>query len=360
VKILIADDSGATRLRLAQVLRSAPGVSGVVQAEDGVRAVELAKAERPNLILMDLQMPRLDGIGAIEQIMQSDAFCPIVVLSAIVGGGSTAEALRCFEAGAVEVLAKPGSSVPMELFAQRLMDVVRVMAQARVVRRRERPAAGPRAFLPAAPSAPPLPAAGPRPAGVLAIGSSTGGPPVLKALLDLLPRPLPVPAVIAQHILPGFDAGLADWLRSSGHEVVLVRGPTPALPGRVHLAPGDQNMVLENGLLQLRPAVDGGIVPSADLLLGSVARACGPGALGVVLTGMGRDGAVGLRQIRDAGGRTWTQRGDTCVVNGMPEAARQAGGSMEELAPDALGQALARALTARVGWPERRAAALVG
>jgi two-component system chemotaxis response regulator CheB len=137
--------------------------------------------------------------------------------------------------------------------------------------------------------------------------------------------------------------------------VVLVRSPTPALPGRVHLAPGDQNMVLERGVLQLTPAVEGGIVPSADLLLGSVARACGAGALGVVLTGMGRDGAVGLRQIRDAGGRTWTQRGDTCVVNGMPEAARQAGGSMEELAPDALGAALARALAPRGAPSDRRA-----
>lgn len=356
MNILIADDSGPFRMMLGRILATEPGFTAIWAAEDGRQAVEMAHQLRPDLILMDLEMPRLDGFGAIDEIMHSEAACPIVVLSSLISDEERVHAARCFDVGAVEVLGKPRQN-SMAAFRVRLLSVIKTMARARVVRRKR---AGEllntmAAFVGAArplstPSVPPYPApaerAAPRVVGrpgprVVVIGSSTGGPPVLKELLSAMPAPFPLPVLIAQHILAGFDAGLAGWLRSSGHDVVLVKDEQPLMPGRVYVAPGDGHMVVEGGVVRLLPVVDGDMVPSADKLLSSASRAYGDGVVGVVLTGMGRDGARGLLAVRQAGGRTLTQRGDTCVVNGMPEACRDAGASQEELPPALLAQVLA-------------------
>lgn len=355
MNILIADDSGPFRMMLGRILATEPGFTAIWAAEDGRQAVEMAQQLRPDIILMDLEMPRLDGFGAIDEIMHSEAACPIVVLSSLISDEERVHAARCFDVGAVEVLGKPRQN-SMAAFRVRLLSVIKTMARARVVRRKRAgelpPSVTP--FIGASrPAAPPVVApmsaperAAPRVVGragprVVVIGSSTGGPPVLKELLSAMPAPFPLPVLIAQHILAGFDAGLAGWLRSSGHDVLLVKNEQPLLPGRVYVAPGDGHMVVEGGVVRLLPVVDGDMVPSADKLLSSASRSYGEGVVGVVLTGMGRDGARGLLAVRQAGGRTLTQRGDTCVVNGMPEACRDAGASQEDLPPALLAQVLA-------------------
>lgn len=367
MNILIADDSGPFRMMLGRILAAEPMFTAIWAAEDGRQAVEMAEQLRPDIILMDLEMPRLDGFGAIDEIMHSAAACPIVVLSSLISDEERVHAARCFEVGAVEVLGKPRQN-SMATFRTRLMSVIRTMARARVVRRKRAgdaaptPAREPYAARIAGPAAPPLGAAPPlaaapplraapaepgalRGAGatprVLAIGSSTGGPPVLRELLAAMPAPFPLPVVIAQHILAGFDAGLAGWLRGTGHDVVLVKDTMPLVAGRVYLAPGDGHMVIEGDRVRLLAVADGDMVPSADKLLSSAARQFAEAAVGVVLTGMGRDGAKGLSAIRQAGGRTLTQRGDTCVVNGMPEACRELGATQEDLPPALLAQVLA-------------------
>jgi two-component system chemotaxis response regulator CheB len=163
---------------------------------------------------------------------------------------------------------------------------------------------------------------GPR---LVVIGSSTGGPPVLKELLAAMPAPFPLPVLIAQHILAGFDAGLAGWLRSTGHDVVLVKNEQPLLPGRVYVAPGDGHMVVEGGVVRVLPVIDGDMVPSADKLLASASRSYGEGVVGVVLTGMGRDGTAGLAAIHRAGGYVIAQDEATSGVWGMPGSAVEAG-----------------------------------
>lgn len=363
MNILIADDSGPFRMMLGRILAAEPMFTAIWAAEDGRQAVEMAEQLRPDIILMDLEMPRLDGFGAVEEIMHSAAACPIVVLSSLISDEERVHAARCFEVGAVEVLGKPRQN-SMAAFRTRLMSVIRTMARARVVRRKragdpaQSPAREPYAarlspLLPSAvvPPAPrpaaaaPSPNPVPRGAGisprVVAIGSSTGGPPVLRELLASMPAPFPMPVVIAQHILAGFDAGLAGWLRGTGHDVVLVKDTMPLVAGRVYVAPGDAHMVIEGDQVKLLAVADGDMVPSADKLLSSAARQFGEAAVGVVLTGMGRDGARGLAAVRQSGGRTITQRGDTCVVNGMPEACREIGASQEDLPPALIAQVLA-------------------
>lgn len=320
----------------------------VYEACDGQEGVDEARHRRPDLIVMDLEMPQLDGYSAIDLIMRSEAACPIVVLSASVDGPSSYAAARCFEVGAVEVLRKP-TSLTVSQFRSRLLSTLRTMAKARVVRRKSGETVDmgrisetteqPRWERPSQ-------AVGHEHPQIIAIGSSTGGPPVLFELVKQMPKPLPCPVVIAQHILPGFDVGLARWLSNSGHPVSVVDRPMPIVAGQVYLAPGDRHMVVKAGVLSTQTPRDGEMVPAADVLMESVAREYGRSAVGVVLTGMGRDGADGLLAMKNAGAETYTQSAETCAVNGMPQAARDLGASMFSLSPPDLAAALARRLAA--------------
>lgn len=166
---------------------------------------------------------------------------------------------------------------------------------------------------------------------LVVIGSSTGAPPVLLEILSALP-PLPCPLVIAHHILPGFEAGLATYLGTSGHAVTLVRTPTLMQPGQVYLAPGDKHLVVKQDRLALRAPAGERFTPSVDRLFLSAAET-DYRLVAAILTGMGRDGAEGLLAIRRAGGATVTQSAETCTVDGMPAAARNRGASSEERPP---------------------------
>lgn len=328
MKILVAEDSRTVIAYLEAIFRRTPDVTLLPVAHDGASAVEAACALHPDLILMDLMLPVLDGIEAIRQIMAL-APCPIVVLSEHVAtpqGDRTFEALA---AGAVDVLAKPAGVQPKQAaeFAERLISTVRLMVTARVVRRPVRTGSA------SAGSSSPWRGR----FELVAIGASVGGPQLLWELLRQLPAPFPLPIVICQHILAGFEQGLAAWLSRTRHAVRVAAPGDPLQAGRVLLAPSDRHLALRGGRCEhVAPTArspERQMTPSVDVLFESIAESIGRRCVALLLTGMGEDGARGLHELRKRGALTVTQNGESCVVDGMPAAARALGAAELELTP---------------------------
>lgn len=332
MKVLLVEDSRTVGAYIEALFRATSELLLLPVVRNGASAVQAARAQRPDLILMDLNLPILDGVEAIRQIM-SLAPCPIVVLS---GHLATPQGDRTFEAlaaGAVDVIAKP-TGVEPELaadFSERLLSTVRLMAAARVVRR------------PARPVVPQAAAVSLRGAfDLIAIGASVGGPPLLFDLLQQLPVPCPLPIVITQHVLPGYEHGLAAWLSRSGHAVrVAAHGDRPRA-GSVLMAPSERHLAIRGDRceLNLDKAAERGPVPSVDVMFESIAESAGDRAVALLLSGMGEDGARGLLTLRQCGALTVAQSGETCVVDGMPAAARALGAAELELPPPAIADLL--------------------
>jgi two-component system chemotaxis response regulator CheB len=300
-----------------------PDLEVLPPALDGESGVRLSQELRPDVVLMDLDLPVLDGILAIRSIM-STAPCPIVVLSAYLDSPERDRTFESLQAGAVDVLAKPRGidAEAVTRFSDRLIRTVRLMSQARVVRR----------------SPPPLPGSAPAPHlelglyDVVVIGSSTGGPVVLYDLLSRLPAPYPLPIAIGQHIVPGFEHGLAQWLSGTGHRVSVASPGRSLTKGQVVLAPADQDLLLGRDGMEVA-ATRAPPTPSVDVLFRSAADTFGNRVIGVLLTGMGEDGARGLLELRRAGSLTITQSAATCIVDGMPRAARARDAGILDLPP---------------------------
>jgi two-component system chemotaxis response regulator CheB len=336
IRVLLAEDSAVTREYLGYVLDEDPGLTVVGVATNGREAVELAERLRPDVIVMDVHMPVLDGYDATREIMQR-APTPIVMATASSSREETRGAFSALEAGALVLLDKPpGPFDPDHRQAvQELIRTVKLMAEVKVVRHW-----APRAVNGTARAAASVTTA----ARIVAIGASTGGPQVLAAVLGGLPRPLEVPVVLVQHISEGFIGGFAEWLGSRTAMDVVLAVPGSALRrGTVHVAGGDGHLeVTSDGRLARTggPPVNG-FRPSITCLFDSVAAAYGRAAVGVLLTGMGRDGADGLRRMREAGARTIAQDEATSVVYGLPGEAVRLDAATDVLAPDAIAQALA-------------------
>lgn len=340
MKVLLVDDSSVIAAYVKNVLEGEPDIHLLGPATDGARAIEMARRERPDVILMDLELPVVDGLTAIWEIMCS-APVPIVVLSAhLYDDPGRNRAFEAFEAGAVEVLAKPRGlrDTDVARFRRRVVRTLRVMAGAQVVTRRgTRPGGGD--FAP--PSAPPTSLHVDRRVEAVAVGSSTGGPIVLHEVLSALPAPYPLPILVAQHIVPGFEQGFADWLRETGHPVSVVQHGVPLAPG-VYVAPADGDLRVVGDIVCRTTAVDAVLTPSVDTLF-HTANARFPGSLAaVLLSGMGDDGARGLLEVRRAGGITVAQSERTCVVGGMPGAARALAAAELDLDPPEIANLLLR------------------
>lgn len=319
IRVLVAEDSPTVRALLVAVLAADPEIRIAGEARDGVEAVELAKRLRPDAIVMDVHMPRLDGFEATKAIM-AEAPAPIVIVSSSVNVRDVETSMRALRAGALTILAKPpGPDAPgFEEEGRRFVETVKAMADVKVVRHRVRAAAPP---------------SGPRgaaaaPARVVAIAASTGGPAALARVLADLPPDFPAPVLVVQHISPGFVDGLASWLHAEGPlRVKVAEDGEPLAPHTVYLAPDGRHLGTDNGsriALAAGPPLRG-YRPSASRLFESVARAFGPASLALVLTGMGDDGVEGLAEVRRAGGRVVAQDRATSVVFGMPGAAAEAG-----------------------------------
>jgi two-component system chemotaxis response regulator CheB len=320
IRVLIAEDSATCLGLLTEIIGSDPGLMLLGHAADGEQAVSMTKELRPDVIVMDIHMPVMDGFEATRQIMV-DAPTPIVIVSATVNVREVAVSMHALRVGALAVLPKPALGVGSDFVerARHFTASIRAMAGVRVVRRWK-----------SAPAALPVRAPAPTstPISIIAMAASTGGPGALYRVLSELPAGLPVPVVIVQHIATGFVEGLAAWLDAASPLTVRVASGREQLrAGHVYIAPDDRHLGLsDRNTVELSAAAAiGGFRPSATYLFESVARSHGSGVAAVVLTGMGEDGLPGLRAVRAAGGRVLAQDEATSVVFGMPGAAVAAG-----------------------------------
>lgn len=337
IRILIAEDSGVVAMLLKAIFEQEPDLEVVGHAKDGREAVTLADELRPDLVTMDIRMPRMDGFEATREIM-SNAPIPIVVISSSVDDEELRITFRAIEEGALAVIEKPrGIGHPdFDAIRRDLVQTVRAMAEVKLVRRRRHPVQHPQHAAPAA-ATPPS-----NDCRIIGIGASTGGPQALRHLLAGLPANVPIPIVAVQHIGSGFIGGLVEWLQGYSEPTVrLAHHGEPLRAGTVYFAPEDRHLCVEqrNGefvavLCDSEPVH--GSRPSVDPLFQSLARCCGRGAVGILLSGMGEDGADGLLQMRQAGARTYCQDRESCVVFGMPGAAMARDAVQEALGLDAL------------------------
>jgi two-component system chemotaxis response regulator CheB len=336
IRVLLVDDSPVACALLLHLIDGDPLLQAVGVAADGEEGVAAAARLRPDVVVMDIHMPRRDGFSAARQIMEN---CPtrIVMVTASTHAKDVASTFQALEAGALAVLAKPtGPGDPaFEAAAAELLQTVRLMAAVPVVRR------WPRSRRPAVPAA----VAPTARVGVVAFGASTGGPIVLQEILTRLPQDLPVPLLIVQHISVGFAEGFAEWLaKSSGHAVRVAVHGEPALPGVAYVAPnGAQMRLLANQYIDLADApAEHGLKPSVSYLFRSLAETFGSTAIAVLLTGMGRDGAQELKSMREAGAVTIAQDSATSIVFGMPGEAVKLGAAIYVLPPDAIAATVTR------------------
>jgi len=341
IKVLVVDDSAVVRESVKQVLESDPAIQVIATAMDPLFAMEKMKVQWPDVIVLDIEMPRMDGITFLHKIMAEHP-TPVVICSTLTSKGAqtTMEALA---AGAVSIITKPKMAVKkflQEDASNDLIESVKAAARANVRRlvdvTRHRAEVSPKLSADAILTLPGAVALGQTSEQIVAIGTSTGGTQALEAVLTALPR-VTAGIVIVQHMPEMFTEAFAQRLNSLCQiEVLEAKNNDRVIPGRALIAPGGKHMLLKrSGAQYLVEVVDGPLVnrhrPSVDVLFRSVAKFAGKNALGVIMTGMGDDGARGLKEMRDAGAHTIGENEETCVVYGMPKEARKLGAVCEEL-----------------------------
>jgi two-component system chemotaxis response regulator CheB len=324
IRILIAEDSRVVAMLLKAIIDAQPGMTVVGTAHNGREAVHLVRELKPDLVTMDIRMPVMDGLEATREIMESNPL-PIVIISASVSNEELNITFRALEAGALAVIEKPygPAHAAYATISENLTNTIWAMAEVKVVRRRKKEVAKPVV----APVAVHLQASEQYQYEVAVVGCSTGGPQALHSIIGQMPADYPLPVLVAQHISPGFISGMAEWLDSSSKlHVKLAEHDEILQPATIYLAPDDRHLIIHRSSKSLKVALSDalkvkGFRPSATPLFRSAADACGRTAIGVILTGMGDDGAEGLLSLRQAGGRTIAQDEKSCVVFGMPGSA---------------------------------------
>jgi two-component system chemotaxis response regulator CheB len=325
IRVLVADDSPTLRGALRALLQEDPGIEVVAEARDGHEAVAGARRLSPDVITMDVVMPGLDGLRATEEIM---AVAPtrIVVVSELASQEQSL-AFRALAAGALQLLPKPRVEGADDLrrWGVEVREAVRLMCEVPVVTRHRS----------AGRTAPAAQAVGARALDAVGIVASTGGPQAVVAMLSRLPARLPLAILVAQHIASGFVDGMRRWFSESTRlDVRIARDGERPQAGCVYLAPSGCNLLWGRaGVLETPPCTEC-MCPNGDALLLSLVDALGARAGGVVLSGMGEDGARGLLAVRRAGGLALAQSAATSVVNGMPAAAHALGAAEALVAPE--------------------------
>ena len=338
-RVLVVEDSLTVRQRLLEVLATDPNVEVVGEAGDGRTAIELCQRLRPDLVTLDMMLPVMTGLAATEYIMAHFP-TPILVVSASFNRGEVFKTYDALAAGAVDVIDKPSGTEAPGAWERAFLTAVRIVSRVKVITH-------PRARMSGWSGLPARPAGGPAAKRdgrleLLVIGVSTGGPGALVELLGALPADFPAPILIVMHIAVPFAAAFADWLGGQvGHDV---RYGTPgeslsALAGSVRLAPPERHLVVRSGKLELTNDPERhSCRPSVDVLFESVARELGGATAACLLTGMGKDGAQGLLELRRAGAVTFAQDEQSSIVYGMPREAALLNAAMHvtplrELAP---------------------------
>lgn len=314
IRVMIVDDSAFARDIISTILSTDSNIEVVGTANDGQEALDKIMQLKPDLVTMDIVMPKMGGLEAIEHIM---AFFPTPIM--VVTSQQDAHiAFQALSKGALEVVEKPSfEKMGISQNQKEFISKIKLLSKVKVITH----ISGRRAQRPSAPS--PEPQAQ-HVSKIVAIASSTGGPKVLAKILGMLPGDLNTSILLVQHIAEGFSQSLVDWLDGvSSIKVKLAQLGDMIEPGMVYIAPAGQHLeVPKKGVLNLtdNPPEDGQR-PSANHLLRSVAKTYGRNSLGIILTGMGQDGAQGMNELKKAGARTIAQNEESCVVFGMPKVA---------------------------------------
>ncbi len=343
IRCLIVDDSPTFRAVLREILTADPRFEVVAEAADGQEAIDLARALKPDVMTLDVHMPGRSGYDVIREVMASPNPVPILVISSAADAETDSVTFQALALGALEVLGKPRAGDPARMArdAENLRSAVRVVAGIRPITR----------------FAPPTPVGTPEleerpPPQCIGIAASTGGPAALERILRELPAGFPVPILVVQHIAEGFTAGFVSWLATSTALRVKVAEHGELLSaGTVYVAPDNQHLLTSMGRVRLSadsPRVRG-FRPAATVLFTAMARDYGAAGLGIALTGMGDDGAMGLKLMRDRGGHVLAQDEATSVVWGMPRVALESGAANRTLALQQIAPALIRLTAQRPG-----------
>ncbi|MGC2061373.1 MAG: chemotaxis-specific protein-glutamate methyltransferase CheB [Thermodesulfovibrionales bacterium] len=338
-RVLIVDDSALARDLIRAIVALDPEMEVVGEASNGLEAVERVKSLRPDIVTMDIEMPVMDGLQAIEQIMAKNAV-PILVVTT---RSDAKTAYTAISKGALDLVMKPDVTTEA---AHEFVAKLKLMSQVRVVPH----IAGRRAHMhPIAAETPVF--HGDMSDRIVAIASSTGGPDALSIILSRLPEKFPVPIVIAQHISDGFVSGMVGWLKPLSRVALKVASNGEYLrPGTAYVCPPESHMRVDcsKKIIYVARQVKDIYRPSCDVLLSSVAESFGKKAIGVILTGMGSDGVAGMKRIREAGGRTIAQDEQTSIIFGMPRLAIESGCIDAVLPLEAISSEIARAAAADV------------
>jgi two-component system chemotaxis response regulator CheB len=343
IKVLVVEDSPVVQRLLAHVIDSDPRLRVVGFAVDAAQAVAEIRRLCPDIVTMDIRLPRMNGFEATRWIMR-DHPLPIVVVASDVDDKSLNISMNALRAGALSVVAKPPGldRRDYEAMAAHLCTQLVIMSQIKVVRQR----AHPHVAVPGAAALPPMPGV-----NMVALVASTGGPGALARVLGALPAGFAAPVTVVQHMGQPFLGGFAHWLGTvSSLPVALAADGQPARAGSVYVAPGGRHLTVIGGFLHVAEGAPAhGQCPSGDVLFESLARGDGPRSVGVLLTGMGEDGARGLLALRHAGGYTIAEDRSSAVIWGMPGAAVGLGAAIEVLPVDAIAPRLGALVSAARG-----------
>jgi two-component system chemotaxis response regulator CheB len=324
IRVLVADDSALMRLRISDILNSAPEIEVIATARDGEDAIRKVTEFRPDVVTLDVEMPRLDGLGTLGYIM-SEVPTPVVMVSAYTQRGAEATFLA-LKYGAIDFVPKPSGVISRDIRKVEEELVAKVKIAARVDLRKLKFILPKKAFKKPSKVKPII--GGEK---VVAIGASTGGPRALTQVLTRLPSNFSAALLVVQHMPERFTKTFAQRLNTESRITVKeAEEDDSIIPGQALIAPGNYHLVVESkgsrkavGLNQ-NPSLHG-VRPSVDVMMLSVAEVYGPNAVGVILTGMGSDGAQGMRAIKEKKGKTIAQDKDSCVIYGMPQAAIKQG-----------------------------------
>jgi len=343
INVLIVDDSAVVRQHLKDVLESDKDIRVMGTAKDGEEAVRFVQEKKPDVITMDINMPNMNGFEATRKIMETNPV-PIVIVTASYDRSDVEKSFHSMEAGALAIIEKPfGKGHPHSKETQNdLVQTVKLMSEVKVVRRWKRERERQSEAIDKKVSDKGLKKRDKK-IKIVAIGASTGGPPIIQTILSGLKKGYSAPILVVQHISKGFLEGLVEWLRqSTGLPVHIAKHGEELLPGHIYFARDDYHLgVDKDGRLRLsREEIENGLRPSVSYLFRSIINSFDGEAVGILLTGMGKDGAMEMKMMKDNGAVTIAQDRESSVVYGMPGEAVRLDGATYVLSPEEIAQTL--------------------